>query len=171
MMKFRSAAIVAASLYLVIGTAAYAGGVGLSAIAANPDPSVQGQPVNVSATLNDPGNRACNGSIRFEADGDPGTPFSGTTLCTVALPGTATPVSVSCTAPTGFPVAGNNRFLLAFYTPGGVCESASNSTQVDVEAAPVSAVPTVGEWTMWGLAGLIALGGGVALSRRSRRLV
>ncbi|WP_298160482.1 hypothetical protein [Brevundimonas sp.] len=31
------------------------------------------------------------------------------------------------------------------------------------------AVPTVGEWTLWGLTGLLLLGGAVVLARRSRQ--
>jgi hypothetical protein len=36
-----------------------------------------------------------------------------------------------------------------------------------VNAAPTP-VPTVGEWTMWGLTGLLLIGGGVFASRRFR---
>lgn len=46
-----------------------------------------------------------------------------------------------------------------------MCPSSSATTTLVVNAAP-TAVPTVGEWTMWGLAGLLLIGGGAVASRR-----
>lgn len=52
------------------------------------------------------------------------------------------------------------------YSPGG---QAASQVQVTVLAgnAPV-AVPTTSEWTLWGLTGLLLIGGGVFASRRFR---
>lgn len=52
---------------------------------------------------------------------------------------------------------------------GGICTAGASSGSIShtVNAAP-AAVPTVGEWTLWGFTGLLLIGGGVFASRRFR---
>ncbi len=130
----------------------------MNAISGAPNPSTVGQTVTFTATFNGtPAN--CTATIRDNTN--------SVTLCTTGS--TAGTNSATCSASFATPGArtvGNSGV-------GGTsgCTANGAPTYVQTVNAAVVSVPTVGEWTMWGLAGLIALGGGVVLARRSRRLV
>lgn len=120
-----------------------------------PNPSNIGQTVTFTATFSGPA-AACSATIRDMNN--------AVDLCTTGS--TAGTNAATCSA--AFATAGP-RTVQVSGTYGG-CPTMGTVNYVHTVNG-VAAVPTVGEWTMWGLAGLIALGGGVVLSRRARRIV
>ncbi|MBB5746516.1 Ig-like domain-containing protein [Brevundimonas variabilis] len=164
MLKFRSAAIAASFASALVASTALAGAPGTvtTITSQSPNPSTVGASVNLTATVTNPSAAQCFGAIQFL---DGGTPLGGAAALTTVDPG-----SSSVTASRVFPTAGA-RSVTASYTSTNGCPTSASAAVTQTVNAVAAAVPTVGEWTMWGLAGLIALGGGIVLSRRSRRFV
>jgi hypothetical protein len=147
--------IAALSAALCIGFAgeAVAGGPSVIAASGSPNPSAVGQTVTLTATL-DSGGGSCTATFRDEDNAD-------AVLCSDHADGTA---AASCS--------------YAFTTPGERtvradltgCSQSSRSYQhvvTDPNAPPP--IPTMAEWTLWGFAGVLLLGGGALIVRRSRR--
>ena len=140
---------------LVFATAGQAGVPTTTTITVSPNPASAGQTVTLGATVNSPG-FSCTGAVDFRDT------VANATVCssplTVLDPNTST-ASCTTTRPAG-------SYTLRADTLG-MCTSFSAPATLVVNAAP-AAVPTVGEWTMWGLTGLLLIGGGVVASRRFR---
>lgn len=141
---------------LVFATAGQAGGVpSQTTLTVSPNPASAGQTVTLGATVVSPG-YSCAGPLVFRDT------LANTTVCsstlTVLDPNTST-ASCTTTRPAGSYTLRADSL--------GMCVSSSVPATLVVNAAP-AAVPTVGEWTMWGLAGALLIGGGVFASRRFR---
>lgn len=153
---FALAAVLAAGS---IATAAQAGvSTVANAVSGSPNPSNIGQTVTFTATFN--ANAAdCTATIRDRTN--------AVTLCTTGSTGGTN--AATCTAT--FATAGDRDIEISAASGSmSICGS-TGPTYTHTVNAVAAPVPTVGEWTMWGLMGLIALGGGVMLARRSRHLV
>lgn len=148
------AAGAALALFLGAGSA-QAGFSATTTLSMTPNPATAGQSVTLGATVASFGAN-CTGSVNFKET------VANSTICTSNLsivnPNTST---ASCTIT---PAAGS--YSVRAETTG-MCVSSSTISTLTVNAAP-AAVPTVGEWTMWGLAGLLLIGGGAVASRRFR---
>lgn len=123
------------------------------------------QTVDLTAKITSSPVQVCWGVVRYERAGF--GPVCSTAVETAAL-GTST---AHVCRPTGASLGVGTHTITAAYDGGGVGCPASISApmSVTVTAAPApAAVPTVGEWTMWGLAGVLLIGGGVVASRRFR---
>lgn len=162
MLKFRSAAIAASFASALVASTAFAGisSTTTTITGQSPNPSTVGASVNLTATVTNPSNAQCSGSVQFF---DSGTPLGGAATLTTVTVG-----SSSVTASRVFPTPGT-RSVTAAYTTDNSCPNSGSAAVNQTVNAVAATVPTVGEWTMWGLAGLIALGGGIVLSRRNRR--
>lgn len=162
MLKFRSAAIAASFASALVASTALAGtpGTVTTVTGQSPNPSTVGASVNLTATVTNPSAAQCFGSVQFL---DGATPLGATAALTTVNAG-----SSSVTASRVFPTAGT-RSVTASYTSSNGCPNSVSAAVNQTVNAVAAAVPTAGEWTMWGLAGLIALGGGIVLSRRNRR--
>ncbi len=132
-----------------LATAAHAGGPSLTTVSGAPNPSTVGQNVTLTATFSS----ATSCSVAFVDQTNGNAP-----LCTASSVASTTG---TCTA--NFATAGTRTVQGA---AGGPCFGTQIYSQT-VNAAPAT-VPTVGEWTMWGLAGLFVLGGAAMLARRTR---
>ena len=132
-------------------------------------------PSNVAVTSQTPGASTPGGSVTL---GVTVTPTDMASVCTgsVLISDAASPVS--CTAnltpsagasmgscSVGFPTPGVRNLNLTYTSSSAICINSTGTATHTVNAAP-TAVPTVGEWTMWGLAGLLLIGGGTVASRR-----
>lgn len=150
-----AAAGLAAGAVLLFAAASQAGVASTTTLSVSPNPATAGQTVTLGATVGSPG-LSCTGSVDFKDT------VANTTVCSSALtvvnPNTST---ASCTA-----TRSAGSYTLRADT-GGICPSSSAPATLVVNAAP-AAVPTVGEWTMWGLTGLLLIGGGAIASRRFR---
>lgn len=142
----------ALALFMSAG-AAQAGGV---PIMTAPNPSVAGASVALQSTTFGLGCPGANVEFRDVTGG------GAKPLCNATSSG-VTPVVCSTNA---LDEAGV-RMVQAVVTSGPCLGAVSVSTPHTVNAAPTP-VPTVGEWTMWGLTGLLLIGGGVFASRRFR---
>lgn len=146
----------ALALFMSAG-AAQAGGASAGAVVVSPNPSTVGQSVNLSYTVPSP---SCGGAM---------VAFSDVTAAPVALcsnsPMVADGVSSTATCAAALNTAGTRT--IQANVSAGPCIGYFNTQSQIVNAAP-AAVPTVGEWTMWGLTGLLLIGGGVFASRRFR---
>ncbi|HEY1073430.1 hypothetical protein [Brevundimonas sp.] len=122
-----------------------------------PGASTPGGSVTLGVTVT-PGDAVstCTGSVLIS---DAASPVS----CTASLTPGAGASTGSCSV--GFPTAGVRTLNLAYTSGNGICANSAGTASHTVNAAP-AAVPTVGEWTMWGLAGLLLIGGGMVASRR-----
>ncbi|WP_426038330.1 hypothetical protein [Brevundimonas sp. DC300-4] len=135
-------------------SAAQAGGPQLTTLSGSPNPSTAGTPVTITATFSYAG--TCSVAVVDQTNSD-------APLCTINTAGSSTGTCAANFA------SGGVRIVRGIASgPSGCYDIRSYVQTVNAVA---TAVPTVSEWTMWGLAGLIALGGGVALARRSRRYV
>ncbi len=150
----RFAARIAALGVLAAASSVHAGdGVILTSVLGAPNPSTVGQSVTLTATFSLP----CTGSVAFTDGGN-----GNQALCTANIIGSTTG---TCSAP--FPTPGARTVT---GTPSGgltTCRGMTRTYSQTVNTAV--AVPTVGEWTLWGLTGLLLLGGAVVLARRSRQ--
>jgi hypothetical protein len=147
----RFAAGVAATGVITAAGSAYASAT-LTSVVGAPSPSTVGQSVTLTATFD----IVCTGSVAFTDGGN-----GNAALCTANLAGSTTG---TCSAP--FPTPGTRTVT---GTPSGItCGGLTRTYSQTVNAA--AAVPTVGEWTMWGLAGLLLTGGAVMLARRTRQM-
>lgn len=153
----KTAAILAAGVVLTLSANAAQAGVPVVVIA-TPSPSTASQSVTLSFSTHVAG---CSGAEVLFSDTTGGG--AATVLCNAFIaagnPGVAT-----CSTP-GIPTG--VRTIKGEITGAGPCPLLSATTSHTVNAAP-TAVPTVGEWTMWGLTGLLLIGGGVFASRRFR---
>ncbi len=160
-----ASAVLGASM--LFATASLAGGPSVASTTAitsdTPDPSVAGALVTLSATVTPATPATCFGTVTF-TDQTAASPALCSALTTATDPAVAT-CSASFAGPDG------PHDIVATYVSSSVCIGSASAITTHTVTGSVVAVPTVGEWTMWGLAGLIALGGGVVLSRRARRFV
>ena len=148
---FTLAAVLAAGS---IATAAQAGTAPLvMTVNGLPNPSSIGQTVTFTATFSGPA-AACSATIR---DMD-----NAVDLCTTGS--TAGTNAATCSA--AFATAGP-RTVQVSGTFGG-CPTNGAVTYFHTVNA-VATVPTVGEWTMWGLAGLLLMFGAGLAARHVRR--
>lgn len=142
-----------AALALFMGTGvAQAGGPSMTVA---PNPSLAGQ----SVTLSSNNFGLCSGtSVEFRDV----TGGGNKVLCTATVSAGAVSCSTNALTDTGV------RTISGEVTTPGPClgHSAFAAPQT-VNAAP-TAVPTTSEWTLWGLTGLLLIGGGVFASRRFR---
>lgn len=151
----RSALVALAVMTMAaFASTAQAGGTSLMTLSGSPNSSTAGTPVTITATFSNSG--TCSVAVVDQTNGS-------TPLCTINTGGLSTG---TCAA--NFASSGVRTVRGAASGPSGCFGSQSYVQTVNAVAA---AVPTVGEWTMWGIAGLIALGGGLVLSRRSRRFI
>lgn len=139
-----------AALVLILGAGVAQAGV--PAISTAPNPSTAGQAV----TLNWAIGGVCTGSTAEFSDVTGG---GNVPLCQGVVDGL---VGATCST-NALNVAGVRSVRGSF--AAGPCVAATATVPHTVNAAP-TAVPTVGEWTMWGLAGLLLIGGGAIASRR-----
>ncbi len=144
----------AALALFMSASSAQAGG---APVTVNPSPSTAGQSVTVGAVSFGP---ACaSAAVEFRDI----TGGGSKSLCSATISGVGT---VSCT--TSLLTDVGARTINAYVVSGGVCSGAVGySTMHTVNVAP-TAVPTTSEWTLWGLTGLLLIGGGVFASRRFR---
>jgi len=150
MTGYRSLAV-GAALALTIGAGvAHAG---IVPIATTPNPSTAGQAV----TLNWSVGGVCTGSTAEFSDVTGG---GNVVLCQGVVGGSGAFCSTNA-----LNVAGARSIQGRFAT--GPCVGTTSGGAHTVLAAPTP-VPTVGEWTLWGLTGLLLIGGGVFASRRFR---
>lgn len=146
-------ALGAAVILLACAEASHAGsGPPVVAVSAAPNPSLVNQTVTLTATLG--GTGSCSVDFVDESNGD-------APLCTATTTG---PGRARCTA--SFGTAGVRTVRGTNSTPSCQASSVTYTHTVNAVAAPV---PTVGEWTLWGLAGMILIGGTAVLARRARR--
>lgn len=126
-----------------------------SVVVATPNPSVAGETVSLNLTIF---SGSCTGdSVEFrDITGGGNALLCGTVVA--GTPGVASCPTNVLTTPGARTVEGRSI---------GVCSWAVATTSHTVNAAP-AAVPTVGEWTLWGFTGLLLIGGGVFASRRFR---
>jgi hypothetical protein len=131
-------------------------------VTASANPITTSQTVGLTATITNAAGQTCTGVVTYEVVGGPG--LCGTAVNTAAA-GTST--AHVCNQ-TGTALGGPGTYnIRSTYAGGGTCQaSTSANLSVTVLAAAPSAVPTVGEWTMWGLAALLLIGGGAVASRR-----
>lgn len=141
----------AAAALLSFAGIAQAGTPSLTGVSGAPNPSTVGQPVTITATLSS-GGITCSVPVVDQTNGN-------ASLCTVNFTGSSTATCIANFATPGSRIVGTNG--------PGFCSGAVTYSQT-VNAAP-TAVPTVGEWTLWGLAGTMLIGGGALLARRTRR--
>lgn len=149
-----AAAGLAAGAVLLFATAGQAGVPSITALTVSPNPATAGQTVTLGATVGSPG-LSCTGSVDFKDT------VANTTVCSSAL--TVVNPNISTASCTATRSAGSYTLRADTF---GACPSSSAPATLVVNAA--SAVPTVGEWTMWGLTGLLLIGGGAIASRRFR---
>lgn len=153
----KTAAGLAAGATLALFMSASAAQAGGPNITVAPNPSVAGQSVTLSS-INFGG--GCSGTnVEFKDT----TGGANKVLCN-ALVSAGGAVSCSTNLLTD---AGARTITGVVTTPGPCVGRTGFAATQTVNAAP-TAVPTVGEWTMWGLAGLLLIGGGVFASRRFR---
>ncbi len=145
-----------AALALFMGDAAQAG---FPTVTTTPNPSVAGASVTLSSTAF---GASCSGAT-VEFRDITGLPEKA--LCNGSVSGAG---AVSCS--TNLLTDAGARTVRGVVVTGvGVCTAGVISAPAthNVTAAPAG-VPTTSEWTLWGLAGLLLLGGGVVASRRFR---
>lgn len=142
----------ALALFMSAG-AAQAGGPSLTVA---PNPSLAGQSVTLSSTNFGGG---CSGaSVEFRDV----TGGGNKALCTAAVSaGGAVSCSTNLLTDTG------TRTIHGVATTPPCLGWTAVAAPQTVNAAP-TAVPTTSEWTLWGLTGLLLIGGGVFASRRFR---
>ncbi|MNS42632.1 hypothetical protein D3C72_750150 [compost metagenome] len=128
---------------------------GVASITVAPSPSVAGQ----SVTLSSSNFGSCSGAnVEFRDV----TGGASKTLCNATVAGGAVSCVTNQLTDTGL------RTLQGVVTTPGPCLGVlAIAPSHTVNAAP-TAVPTMSEWTLWGLAGLLLIGGGVFASRRFR---
>lgn len=153
MVGYRSLAAGAALALIFGASAAQAGSPLATTLNMTPNPANAGQTVTLEATVAS-SSMGCTGSVDFKNS------VTNTSLCSAGLTVMNPNSSVASCAIT--PAAGTYN-VQAHAT--GTCTISSAIIPLTVNAAP-AAVPTVGEWTMWGLAGLLLIGGGAVASRR-----
>lgn len=124
----------------------------LSSVSGAPNPSTVGETVTLSATYDSAS--GCAVSFVDQTNGN-------ATLCTTNS-GTN---PVTCT--TSFATPGT-RTVVGTNTNPGACFGTPRSYSQTVNSVAAT-VPTVGEWTLWGLAGAMLIGGAAVLARRTRR--
>ena len=122
----------------------------LIAIDGVPNASTVGQPVTITATLNFAS--TCPVPVVDQTNGN-------APLCTANFANAAIATCVANFATPGIRTVRG--------TASGACIGTTTYSQT--VNAVATAVPTVGEWTMWGLAGAMLIGGAAVLARRTRR--
>jgi hypothetical protein len=153
--KYALATACAVSVMALAG-AAHAGG-NTIVVTGNPDPSTLGQSVLLTATRTA---TSCTSPVDFVDITEGGPPA---TLCSSDFDGNTV---ASCSA--DFNVEGE-RVVTAIVNEGSGCDDGGVQSHVQSVVAPVAEVPTMAEWTLWGFAGALLLGGGALIARRSRR--
>lgn len=116
-----------------------------------------GEAVDLTMEIN---STVCDGAAVDFKD-TTGSPVS---LCTASLVASGSHSTATC--PTSAINVVGTRTLRADVT-SGTCSSFFATKTITVTAAPAT-VPTTSEWTLWGLTGLLLIGGGVFASRRFR---
>lgn len=151
-MKLHRSTFATGAALAVLGFAgvAQAGGPNLTTVSGAPSVSTVGQPVTITATLNGP--TSCPVTVVDQTNGN-------APLCTANFFNSATATCVANFATPGIRTVSG--------TASGSCYGTTTYSQTVNAAA--TAVPTVGEWTMWGLAGAMLIGGAAVLARRTRR--
>lgn len=153
----KSATGLAASAALALFMSASAAQAGTPpTIIATPNPSVASAAVTLRITNFSPACAGANVEFRDITGG------ADKTLCGASVDGTG---AVTCV--TNVLNETGVRTIRAVATIAPCLGTMTLSTSHTVNAAP-AAVPTVGEWTLWGLAGLLLIGGGAVASRRFR---
>lgn len=152
----KSAASLAAGAALALFMSAGAAQAGFAPITTAPNPSVAGASVTLQSTGFGPACAGANVEFRDVTGG------GAKPLCSATTDG----VSPVICSTNDLDEAGL-RMVQAIVTAGPCPGMATAITGHTVNAAPTP-VPTVGEWTMWGLTGLLLIGGGVFASRRFR---
>jgi hypothetical protein len=131
-------------------------------VSASANPITTSQTVGLTATIANAGGQTCTGVVTYEVVG-------GLVLCSTAVNTAAAGTSTAhvCNQ-TGSALGGPGTYnVRSNYLGSGTCVGSSSANlSITVLAAAPSAVPTVGEWTLWGLAALLLIGGGAVASRR-----
>ncbi|MGV3578029.1 hypothetical protein [Brevundimonas sp.] len=131
-----------------------------------PNPSAPGQSVTLDVTVTQSNNlqNACAGTVDIVDDTDGG---SVTVCAAVPITGPAGgPATGTCAYV--FPTAGTRSLALSYTGSSGSsldCASAIGSASQAVGIP----VPTLTEWAMWLLAGVLLLGGTAVITRRTQR--
>lgn len=155
MTKAAASLAAGAVLALILGASTAQAGTPPTVIA-SPNPSAAGATVTLNLTIS---SGACTGDqVEFRDVTGGGNALLCGTSVGAGAPGVATCPTNVLTTPGARTIQGKST---------GVCTWAVATAPHTVNTAP-TAVPTVGEWTMWGLAGLLLIGGGVFASRRFR---
>lgn len=144
-----------AALALFMGAGvAQAGGPSMTV---TPNPSVAGQSVTLSS--NNFGAMCSGDNVEFKDT----TGGANKVLCNATVSaGGAVSCSTNLLTDTG------GRTISGVVTTPGPCVGASSFAALQTVNAAPAAVPTTSEWTLWGLTGLLLIGGGVFASRRFR---
>jgi hypothetical protein len=151
-----------AAAALVVFTVAGAAQAGTPmVVASNPTAAPAGTDVTLSATVFT--TCASNAQVAFvdQTNGD-------APLCTADLTDSGN-ASGSCVAQFSGP-AGEHTFQGTVINDGGcIYNNTGVHDVIESVPLPVAEVPTMAEWTLWGFAGALLLGGGALVARRSRR--
>ncbi len=153
----KTAAGLAAGAVMALFMSASAAQAGGPSILATPNPSVAGQSVTLSSNNFGAG---CSGAIVEFRDTTGG---GNKALCSATVSGGG---AVACTT-NALTDTGARTITGVVTTPGPCLGATAFAVPQTVNAAP-TAVPTTSEWTLWGLTGLLLIGGGVFASRRFR---
>ncbi|WP_312784716.1 Ig-like domain repeat protein [Brevundimonas sp.] len=121
-----------------------------------------GDTVTFTTNVTNASGTHCTGTVQLQP-----LPTPSTVLCGISVSGVPGSSSGSCTL-SGSAIGVGTHTIGAAYGGGGTCLSSTAASNITLTVVAATAVPTVGEWTMWGLAGVLLIGGGVVASRRFR---
>jgi hypothetical protein len=134
----------------------------ITTLTASVNPVAVSQSTTFKATVTAPSGGVCTGSVNIAVGPTP--------LCSATISPDGAAFAGSCSlnggqigSPGVYPVS-------ADYESTSSCISSSSSAVSVVVTADPTPVPTMGEWTLWGLMGLIMMAGAAVLVRRTRRL-
>lgn len=120
-----------------------------------------GETVTLTATVTNTGAVACAGDAQIQP-----MPTPSVVTCGGPLTATLGSSELTCSV-SGSALGAGTHNLGAVYQPG-TCSASASTTDFTLTVAGPSAVPTTSEWTLWGLTGLLLIGGGAFVSRRFR---
>lgn len=149
----------------LMATPTFAGGVAttVTTLALSKTSIAYNEDVTLTTTVTNSDGRTCTGMVMIQP-----LPTPSAVTCGIALVGGPGSSTGSCQV-NGSVFGGGTHSLSAQYESDNMllCASSVPVDMVLTVAGPVT-VPTTSEWTLWGLAGLLLLGGGVYASRRFR---
>lgn len=105
----------------------------------------------------------CTGMVTIQP-----TPAPSAVTCGIPVVGLAGSSDGTCTV-SGSAFGTGVHTLVASYAGDSACLASSSGT-LSLTVVNPAAVPTTSEWTLWGLTGLLLIGGGMFASRRFRKM-